>query len=264
LPARSASDLPTRSLKPHGNARPPHAHRNGVGVPIPRRARSKDWDRHVEHVEALATSSGFIALRDRILGLAVLGAGTRLLDVGAGTGLLALAAAGQVSHVVALDSSGAMCERLEQNRLRLGVENLETLQASATTIPLVEGSVDVVVSNYCFHHLDHSEKETALLEIRRVLRPGGRIVFADMMFDLRIRGRRNRAVVAGVTRRLLRRGPGGIARLARSALRLAVGRGEHPAGAEWWRGALKRTGFVDVSVAALDNEGGIASARRSG
>jgi len=155
-----------------------------------------------------------------------------------------------------------MCRRLQHNRAAAGFENVEAIVAPVTSIPLADASVDVVVSNYCFHHLESTEKERALLEIGRVLRPGGRIVFADMMFELGIRSRRDRAVAAQLLRKLLPRGPAGLARLVKNAVRIATGRGEHPAGIEWWREALRRNGFVEVVVEALDHEGGIARARR--
>src|SRR5947209_4504698 len=55
--------------------------------------RTKDWDEHVDDMEQLAASAAFRALRDHILELAALGPDDTVLDVGAGTGLLALAAA---------------------------------------------------------------------------------------------------------------------------------------------------------------------------
>ena len=49
-------------------------------------------------------------------------------------------------------------------------------------IPLPPQSVDLIVSSYAFHHLTPEEKEESVLEMKRVLKPGGRIVIADMMF----------------------------------------------------------------------------------
>jgi ubiquinone/menaquinone biosynthesis C-methylase UbiE len=226
--------------------------------------RSKDWDEHVEHLEKMADSPGFRALRDRILERARLTLGDRLLDIGAGTGLLALAAAPHVASVSALDSSPAMRSHLECKAHRLGIDNAEILLGSAAKLPLADDSFDVVLSNYCFHHLTDAEKVLALEEVRRVLRSGGQLVFGDMMFRIGIADRRDRAVIALLVKRMFQHGLAGLLRLAKNATRIAVGRWEHPASVEWWREALLRAGFVDVAVEALEHEGGIASARAPG
>jgi ubiquinone/menaquinone biosynthesis C-methylase UbiE len=210
----------------------------------------------------MARSPGFLALRDRILELSRLRASDRLLDIGAGTGLLALAAAPRVERVFALDVSRAMCGHLERKLSRLGVDNAEVVVNSATALPLADGGVDVVVSNYCFHHLRDREKARALAQIRRVLRPGGRLVFADVMFRISVVKQRDRAVIALFVRRMIRHGPSGLLRLMRNVTRMLAGRWEHPASVEWWRNALLDAGFVDVDVQALAHEGGIAVARK--
>jgi hypothetical protein len=53
-------------------------------------------------------------------------------------------------------------------------------------------------------------------------------------------------------------------RLLRNVGRLVRGGSEHPASAAWWREALARSGFADVSVRELSHEGGIASGRLPG
>jgi ubiquinone/menaquinone biosynthesis C-methylase UbiE len=225
------------------------------------RARgTKNWDRHVENMERLAATPAFGQIRDEILERASLRPSDRVLDIGAGTGLLALAAAPHAAHVSALDLAPAMCRRLEAKLEHLGVENVEVFTNSATWLPLADGSVDVVLSNYCFHHLGREEKLRALQEIARVLRPGGRLVFGDMMFRVGLAGRRDRRVMLRIAIRMVAHGPAGAARLLRNAARLLSGRGERPAPADWWQRALEEAGFVDVRVYALDHEGGIASA----
>jgi ubiquinone/menaquinone biosynthesis C-methylase UbiE len=224
--------------------------------------RSKTWDERIDQVECVAASLGFLALRDRILELAGLDASDKLLDVGSGTGLLAVAAAARVAHVSALDASPAMCRHLEHRFKRLGIKNAEVLLSTAIDLPLRAAAVDVVVSNYCFHHLDESGKRRVLAEIRRVLRPGGRLVFADMMFRVSILTRRDRAVTGLLVKRILRRGPAGVLRLLKNATRIAVGSWEQPASVEWWRDALLQAGFVEIAVEALEHEGGIAFARK--
>jgi ubiquinone/menaquinone biosynthesis C-methylase UbiE len=223
--------------------------------------RRKNWDEHVDDLAEMARSPGFQALRDEIIELAQPQPDDRVLDVGAGTGLLALALASEVDHVWALDVSNAMCHYLKGEIAALRLENVDVIRANATSLPLPRASVDLVVSNYCFHHLRDSDKERALAELRRVLKPGGRLVFADMMFRVGIVDRRNRAVVASLIRRLLRRGPAGILRIAKNAFRYLTGRWDQPAEVAWWQGALERAGFTEVIVQALEHEGGIAFAR---
>jgi ubiquinone/menaquinone biosynthesis C-methylase UbiE len=213
-------------------------------------------------MEELARTPPFEALRDRILALADPAPSERLLDVGAGTGLLALAVAPRVTHVTALDVSPGMCARLRRRAEGLGAGNVEVVEGTATRLPLGDRTVDLVVSNYCFHHLRDRDKLAALAEVMRVLEPGGRFVFGDMMFGVSLVRSRDRAVVAGTALRMLRRGPAGVLRLLRNAVRLAAGRGEHPARPEWWRDALRGAGFEEVSVTELRHEGGIAFARR--
>jgi ubiquinone/menaquinone biosynthesis C-methylase UbiE len=186
------------------------------------------------------------------------------LDIGAGTGLLALAAAPRVARVIAIDESPAMCRYLEDKLSRSQIANAQILQNNATDLPLADGAVDVVLSNYCFHHLCDADKLRALAEVMRVLRPGGRLVFADMMFRMSITNHRDRSVIALMVKRMIRQGPTGLLRLLKNAVRIISGRGEHPAGVEWWQEALLLAGFVEVTVRALSHEGGIALARKPG
>jgi hypothetical protein len=89
-----------------------------------------------------------------------------------------------------------------------------------------------------------------------VLRPGGRLVFADMMFGWSPAVGRNREVLGAKVRAISRRGPAGWLRLASNAGRLLTGRGEYPA-AEWWRAALLQAGFDEIEIELLSHEGGI-------
>ncbi len=229
---------------------------------LPYSSRAKSWDGHVGHMEQLADSPGFQRLRAEIITLACLQPRDRMLDIGAGTGLLTLAAAGKVARVTALDISPAMCRHLEDKLERRSIDNVDVLAGSAVELPLADGSVDVILSNYCFHHLRDMDKRRALSEAVRVLRPGGRFVAGDMMFQVALGQARDRAAMARFAGRMLRRGPAGMVRLLKNAIRFASGRGEHPAGVGWWRMALEEAGFSEVVVRALEHEGGIATARR--
>jgi ubiquinone/menaquinone biosynthesis C-methylase UbiE len=223
---------------------------------------AKNWDAYVDEAERLAATEGFGLLRDEILGRAAIRPGERILDVGAGTGLLALAAAAIPARVAALDISAAMCERLRTLATARGVVLEDVVQGSAAALPFPDGAFDVVVSNYCLHELSDADKRTALAEIRRVLRPGGRLAFGDMMFHLGLATQRDRTIIWQKVHAMLRKGPAGIWRLLRNAVRVATGRWEQPASSVWWSQALHETGFTDISVHTLSHEGGVASARR--
>jgi SAM-dependent methyltransferase len=90
-----------------------------------------------------------------------------VVDLGAGTGKLTRALVGLGHRVTAV-------EPLEEMRARLegAVPDAHALAGSAEAIPLPDASADVVTSAQAFHWFDHSQ---ALLEIARVLRPGGRL-----------------------------------------------------------------------------------------
>lgn len=222
----------------------------------------KDWNDHVAHAEEIARSRGFGDLRDRILEMAQPASGDVVVDVGSGTGLLTLAVAPRVEKVWAIDIAAGMTEYLRAKAASAGLDNVQTVTASAVSLPLVDASADLVVSNYCFHHLPDEGKERALAEIHRVLRPGGRLAFGDMMFRVSLQDTRDREVVREKVRAMLSRGLPGIVRLAKNGVRFAGRRWEQPARAEWWTAALERAGFTDVHVEVLAHEGGVASARR--
>lgn len=232
------------------------------GTPTTMSNTPKDWDEHVVQAEELARSDGFQALRDRILALAQPGSDDVVADIGAGTGLLTLAIAPVVEKVWAVDIAPAMLEYLATKASSGELHNVETVNATAASLPLMDGSVTLLVSNYCYHHLSDEDKAKAVGEAFRVLSPGGRLVISDMMFRVAVADPRNRDVIVSKVRTMLARGPAGIWRLLKNAARILTRRWEQPADSDWWRKTLMRTGFADVSVHLLEHEGGIVTARR--
>jgi SAM-dependent methyltransferase len=103
----------------------------------------------------------------------------RALEVGAGTGYFALnlLRAGVIGHATCLDISPGMLEALRENAKRLGLSGLvETRASDAEHLPFEDGSFDLVFGHAVLHHLP--DLEQAFREFRRVLRPGGHVVFA--------------------------------------------------------------------------------------
>lgn len=108
--------------------------------------------------------------------------GEVVLDVGCGTGidlLLASHLVGEMGRVIGLDLTPAMIERARKHVAERGFTNVELVVGPMEDIPLPDGSVDVVVSNGVFNL--SSDKDRAFAEVYRVLRPGGRMVVADML-----------------------------------------------------------------------------------
>ena len=219
------------------------------------------WDERVEAWEEVARSEAFLAIRDRIVELAEPQHTDRVVDLGAGTGLLALALAPRVRELVAVDISVRMLERLDDAAVADGIHNIETLEADLRRLPLEDESSTLVVSNYAFHHLDDTGKELALAEARRILQPGGKLVICDMMFSLSLEPR-DRRVVAEKIAALLKRGPAGAIRILRNAGRVVAGRWEQPATPATWEEMLAARGFENVRIELLEHETAIAVARR--
>ena len=154
-----------------------------------------------------------------------------------------------------------MLTRLEERSRQLRMANVVAVESDLRDLPLPDESVSLAVSSYAFHHLDGPAKELALAEVRRVLRPGGRLVICDMMFALSLRSR-DRAIVLDKAMLMARKGPAGLVRLARNAVRAATGRWEHPCSLESWRQMLEQRGYEQIRVTPVLNEAAIASARR--
>jgi ubiquinone/menaquinone biosynthesis C-methylase UbiE len=105
-----------------------------------------------------------------------LGPGAAVVDVGSGTGTLAIALAARGAAVIGVDGDA---EALGLAQAKPGAESVQWRKGLATTLPLPGASADRVVMSLLLHHLDAAAKRTALAEALRVLRPGGRLHVAD-------------------------------------------------------------------------------------
>ena len=125
-----------------------------------------------------AMSERFSAsIADALLKRAGIGQNDRVLDLGAGAGLLTIRAAKLASSgkVVGIDHSAGMLAQAQEKARRQGVsDRVECLQMDAEALTFEAASFDVVVSLFVLAHLPNPD--AALRELHRVLRPGGRLV----------------------------------------------------------------------------------------
>jgi SAM-dependent methyltransferase len=110
----------------------------------------------------------------RLVTFAQLKAGQRVLDVGCGTGVVALAATRTGAHVTALDLTPELLARARENASIAGAE-VDWHEGDVEALPFEDASFDAVVSQ--FGHMFAPRPEVATREMLRVLKPGGTIAF---------------------------------------------------------------------------------------
>jgi arsenite methyltransferase len=108
--------------------------------------------------------------------------GAVVLDLGCGAGtdlLIAAQMTGPEGRAIGVDMTPAMQERARESAGAMGLENVELHTALIEALPVEDESIDLVISNGVIDLVP--DKEAVFDEIDRVLRPGGRLQFADVV-----------------------------------------------------------------------------------
>jgi SAM-dependent methyltransferase len=116
-----------------------------------------------------------------------LSAGATVVDIGSGAGtdlLLAALHVGPTGRAVGVDMTEAMRDRARRGAASCGLTHVDVREGEATALPVDADSVDVVISNGVLNLVP--EKRAAIAEIRRVLKPGGRVQIADIVLGVEL------------------------------------------------------------------------------
>lgn len=213
-------------------------------------SRAVSWD------EGAWTNPGLVRVVDEVIARAAPKPTERAVDLGSGSGQLALKLAPLVESVLAVDISKAMLDLLERNAAAAGIANVSVEVAPAEHLELEPSSVDLIVSNYVLHHLRDEDKAALVAKAAQWLRPGGRLVVGDMMFG-RGASARDREIIGSKLAVMLKKGPAGWWRIAKNAYRYLLRVQERPIPLETWISHFERAGLTAVVGTPVVNEAAV-------
>lgn len=139
------------------------------------------WARYYDLFGKLISFGRDKAIRQKFVELAAPQPGEKILDVGCGTGTLAIAlkpGVGEAGAVHGIDASPEMIEVAKEKAAKTQAA-IDFQNALIEEIPFPAASFDLVTSSLMLHHLPDDLKRKGLVEIRRVLKPGGRFLAMD-------------------------------------------------------------------------------------
>jgi len=124
-------------------------------------------------------SSGKDALLELMFDCASPRPADSVLDVACGPGIISCFFARHVSHVTGLDAVPAMLERAAHLQTERGLPNIDWKLGQSTALPFPDASFDCAVTRFSFHH--YLDPQLAMHEMKRVCRPGGTVLVADVI-----------------------------------------------------------------------------------
>lgn len=151
------------------------------------------WDKGLDNAKAHGYSSEYFdklpsevwdycAAVGNPFSLGAINAGETVVDLGCGAGVDLLVSAlkvGESGRAIGVDITPKMVEKSRYHAKLAGLNNVQVLESSFETIDIEDESVDVVISNGAINLT--SCKESVFAEIHRILKPQGRLMFADMI-----------------------------------------------------------------------------------
>jgi demethylmenaquinone methyltransferase/2-methoxy-6-polyprenyl-1,4-benzoquinol methylase/phosphoethanolamine N-methyltransferase len=156
-----------------------HSHEN----PAQTEGRLIRWASSYDLLTNVLTLGQANRLRTMTIENALLKPGESVLDVGCGTGGVTIPArqrVGSTGKAAGIDPSPEMIAVARQKAQRKGLE-IDFRIGVIEALPYPDATFDVVTSSLMMHHLPDNLKVSGLAEIYRVLKPGGRLLIADML-----------------------------------------------------------------------------------
>ena len=160
-----------------------HTHSHTHETPAQTEGRMIRWASFYDAFTNVLTLGHIGMLRSMTIDLSQLKPGEKILDVGCGTGGVTIPAkqrVGKTGEAAGIDPAPEMIAVARKKATRKGLE-LDFRVGVIESLPYADSTFDVVTSSLMMHHLPRELQVKGLAEIRRVLKPGGRIFIADML-----------------------------------------------------------------------------------
>jgi len=159
-----------------------HTHSHTAEQPVQTEGKLIRWAPYYDFMVEITTVGHAGMLRRMTVDNAMIQAGDSVLDVGCGTGEVALLAKKRTkaSKVYGIDPAPEMIAVAQSKAFRKKLD-VDFRVGVIEALPFPDSNIDVVTSSLMMHHLPEELKVRGLAEVYRVLKPGGRLLIADFM-----------------------------------------------------------------------------------